>query len=323
MYTRTTPPVTGPLACVVAHALVPVEDDEMQPAVRLRGDEEVALLPGADSPAKTPVGGEPGGDTEVEQEHGADEKGKEMVTASESQPQFRGAVAEGGEQDTAAHSPGVVVETGGAGGPCGSEAGTQRDAARKDASGDAVVAPSLPPAPAAAVVASGGSAKLHDLAGGPSPVVARQDCNKDPVRADDIALDVNALSHGHAVPGLAEHTQQQILPISVAKNTPRGRDVMMMSPDSSSGTPWLADTQYSRRSPFSMGGVELSFRDNGRDNGSPMALVDTPQQPSLASNVVGSIGSNIGTRPCALAPRAFPVLGLRRLRVRHLCWQGH
>ena len=164
-----------------------------------------------------------------------------------------------------------------------------------------MVAPSLLPAPAAAAAAaaaSGGGAELHDLAGGPSPVFARL----DPVRADDVALDVNALSHGHAVPGLAEHTQQQILPISVAKITPRGRDVMMMSPDSSSGTPWLADTQYSRRSPFSMGGVELSFRDNGRDNGSPMALVDTPQQPSLASNVVGSIGSNVGTRPCAFGP---------------------
>ena len=134
MYTRTTPPVTGPLACAVAHALVPVEDDEMQPAVRLRGDEELALLPSADGPAKTPGGGGGGGDTEVEQEHGADEKGKEMATASESQPRFRGAVAEGGEQDAAATSPGVVVETGGAGGPCGSEAGTQRDAARKDGS---------------------------------------------------------------------------------------------------------------------------------------------------------------------------------------------
>ena len=56
-----------------------------------------------------------------------------------------------------------------------------------------MVAPSLLPAPAAAAaVASGGSAKLHDLAGGPSPVVARQ----DPVRADDIALDVVI---GHAV----------------------------------------------------------------------------------------------------------------------------
>ena len=123
MYTRTTPPVTGPLACVVAHALVPVEDDEMQPAVRLRGDEEVALLPDADSLAKTIGGGEPAGDTEVEQGHGAGEKGKEMATESEAQPQSRGAVAEGGEQDCAANSPGVVVDTGGGGGPGSTKVG--------------------------------------------------------------------------------------------------------------------------------------------------------------------------------------------------------